>query len=58
MSNQIYNVGTFVKHINKPGKIFVVLIAQVPDTHLLKSLPDNNGNYEICRKQLPEIIKI
>lgn len=58
MSDQNHKVGTFVKHINKPGKIFVVLGTQAPGSHLLKSLPNNNGNYEICRGDYKNLISL
>jgi hypothetical protein len=44
--NQIYEIGTFVRHINKPG-VWVVIRTFPPYSHLLKKIPDANNNYEL-----------
>lgn len=46
----LYQPGSFVRHINRPDvKIWVVINCMSPNMHLIKSIPDKDGNYEIAR---------
>jgi|HubBroStandDraft_5_1064220.scaffolds.fasta_scaffold245739_1 hypothetical protein len=56
MSNFV--MGSFVRHKNRPEIPLLVVIDRVNGSHLLRTIPDENGNYEIIRGFTNDIIPI
>lgn len=55
--SMLYQPGSFVRHINRPDvKIWVVINCMAPCNHIIKSIPDSEGNYELSRGDGPNLI--
>jgi hypothetical protein len=58
MEQTLYPIGSYVKHINKPGKMWVVIKTCSPQAHQIKSFPDKDGNYELTNGDYKNLLLI
>lgn len=54
----LFNPGSLVKHINRPDVDMWIVVGQMLTAHLLQSVPDLNGNYEVIRGDGQNLILI
>lgn len=53
-----FNSGSLVKHINRPDVNMWIVVGRTMSAHLLQSVPDLNGNYEVIRGDGQNLILI
>lgn len=53
-----YPVGSLVKHNRRPDVPLWVVIGSFQKAHLLRSIPDAHGNYEVIRGDGPNLTLI
>lgn len=51
-------LGSFVQDKTRPDIPLWVVIERITNLYLLRSIPDEKGNYEIIRSSIPNIIPV
>ena len=53
-----YPTGSLVKHINRPDVEIWVVTCSMSGAHILQSIPNIRGEYEIIRGDYPNLIPV